>query len=431
MDKRFRPKTVRFYPVLPRSPRSAHRSPRVSGGISSRKCIYQKVIHFNQLHKPTGLFEPDKGDFRSTVELNVDTTSLTKNPGWKVTVAKHGDATSAYSRNITSVSVPMYSCYSESANYRSQGYGKITKAPIITEKSYTPLINTAVGQIVNKLNGHVGKAELAAPIAESREIHRMLRQINSLALDSVKALIAIKKTKGKSAFKHAANIWLGLNFGVNPLLKDIESAANSISDYNSRMDHFARLTGTATFDWTSNEISPADQFGEQIATGMRVGYARSINHMQGVRIVAGVDIKTRSTASYSVTDHLGLKLSALPSTLWELTPFSWAVDYFTTVSPWLDDMFYTLPGNTTYVSQSMKYQSECTTDLLIWKDVGFSGYLSGGRSIVKFVRFNRVKLSQLPSRSLYIKSVDQVASHSLSKLLNLTSVLAQMRIPNL
>jgi len=327
----------------------------------------------------------------------------------------------------------MYSVFAERLNNESSGYGRITKAPIINEISYTPLINKAVGILKNKLNGHVGKAQLAPPIAEAREIHRMLRQINNLALDTVKALIAIKKTRGRSAYKHAANVWLGLNFGVNPLLIDIESVANSILEYNTRMDHVVRLTGTASTDWTSSSIIEPDVSTEQIAAGVRVGYAQSCQHKQGVQIVAGINLQTRSTASYSVYDHLGLKLSELPATLWELTPFSWAVDYFTTVSPWLDDMFYTLPGTTIYISQATKYQSENTIDPIIWVDkvAGWRGYLSGGRSVVKYFHFGRASLSQLPSRSLSIKSIDQIGSNGFTKLLNLSSVLAQMRIPKL
>jgi len=429
-----KPKSVkiRFYPILPRERRD-RKVPVRSGSINATPLLYNRVIHWDQYDKNTHSYNASAGDFRNVVNMGNCIKSITKNPGWRVAVAKGSNATSSYVRNIMSAKVTPYAIYSENKDVLSRGYGQITKAPIITAQSYTPLIQQAIGQLRNKLNGHIGRTELAPPIAESREIHRMLRQVNTLALDAVKAITAIKKTRGRSAFKYAANVWLGLNFGVNPLLKDIEQAAKSIQEYNTREDHVVRLTGTASIDWTSGELNLPSSISEQIAPGVRVGYSGSCHHQQGVQIVAGINLLTRSTASYSVTDHLGLKLSELPSTLWELTPFSWAVDYFTTVSPWLDDMFYTLPGTTIYVSQATKYQSENTIDLPIWIDsaLKYRAYLSGGRSVVRYVSFTRTSLSQLPSRSLSIKSVDSIASHGITKLLNLTSVLAQMRGPSL
>jgi hypothetical protein len=384
-------------------------------------------MHYNLLTKSTRLFEPDKKNSRSIIHLGNSTKSYANNPGWRVAVAKGTNATSGYNRRVLSVKVSMYSCFSESSNTLSDGYGKITTSPIITAKSYTPLIDRATAQIRNKLNGHVGRAQLAAPIAESREIHRLVRQINGLAIDTVKALLAIRKTQGKSVLNLASNVWLGFGFGLSPLLKDIEQAAKSVQDYNSRMDHYVRLKGTATMDWTSGySIKPNGTFPD-IAYGMYVGETHNTYHKQGAQIIAGIRITTASSASYSVTDHLGLNVSSLPSVAWELVPFSWAVDYFTTVSPWLDDMFYTLPGTTIYCSQSLKYESRDRVSLLTYLKPGYSGYLSGGDSETTCLDFNRSSLSQLPSRSLRIKSVDEIGKSGLTKLLNLSSVLAQGR----
>jgi hypothetical protein len=221
-----------------------------------------------------------------------------------------------------------------------------------------------------------------------------------------------------------ADVWLGFGFGVNPLLHDIESAANAILDYTTRDDRRVRVTGTANRDWRTSGLTNTGT----AVRGAQLDIYSAAHHKQGARIVAGVDLKLRSGSSYSVQDHLGLKISDVPGTLWELTPFSWVVDYFVTVGPWLDDMFFTLPGVTKYVSLSRKY--EVRTDLSgkfrYLPSVQFGGTVNPG--YIDYFVFSRASLSSLPTRQIQVKSVDQVAQHGLTKLLNLASVLAGRRL---
>jgi hypothetical protein len=285
------------------------------------------------------------------------------------------------------------------------------------------LKDVALGRLKNRLNGYIGNAQLAAPLAEAREVHRLVRQINGLALSTVQAALAIKKTKGKSALKQFGNVWLGYGFGVNPMLSDLEKAALAVLDYQTRQDNRIRVSGTASRDYHSSiRNNPS---GGAIAFGTDVWVTTSSNHVQSVRYVAGVDLKIRSAASYSVGDHLGLKVSAIPSALWELTPYSWAVDYFTTVSPWLDDVFWTLSGDTVYVSLTEKYQVEAimmTEPVLNSPGFNWQGSFSTGR--FRYSSIARTPLSSLPTRSLRVKSEDEIAKYGLTKVINLASVLA-------
>jgi len=318
-----------------------------------------------------------------------------------------------------------YTCRSWSSASDSHGSGCIAKVGQNLENSTTVLDAQALARLKNRLSSNIGRAQLAAPIAESREIHRIVRQINTLGIDTVKALLNLKRSRGKSLLKHAGDIWLGFGFGIAPMIKDIEAGANAILDYQTREDRLVVVHGSATQEYQSQQTE-AIQNAVQIAWGMGLAFAMSTHHTQGIRYVAGIDLKIGSASSYSVGEHLGLTVSALPSTLWELTPFSWVVDYFTTVGPWLDDMFYTIPGNTVYVSKNYKYQNETIGLPLIYNinGGGFTHSFNGDRWIVKHVKFSRSKLTSLPVLPLRIKSVDEVASHGLTKLLNLASVLA-------
>jgi hypothetical protein len=348
-----------------------------------------------------------------------------------VTIAKGGDATSTYSRQQYAFKPTNYTVRAVSPNWLSNGYGSLNGGWLISQNDQTALNNIAIGRLRNKLQGKVGNAKLAPPLAESREIHRLVRQINGLGMSAFKALLAAKKTKGKSAIKQAGDIWLGLGFGVNPLLQDIKSAADSVMKYVTRQNNKITVVGTASTEYHSGNY-PGKEPGassEYIAQDAAIAWHLHARHVQGIRYVAGIDLKVRSGSDYGVEDHLGLKLGELPSTLWELTVFSWAVDYFTTVGAWLDDMFYTVPGTVLYVSKNYKYQSDTTGLPYAIYSYDTTGTFSGSSSMGRFTEFTRTKQALvLPVRSLSVKSVDEIASHGLTKLLNLGSVLAGRKI---
>jgi hypothetical protein len=362
-------------------------------------------------------------NYAMTIGTNGRTAS--NHPEWKTLVAKGSNATYPYARQIAYYTPIRYYGQAEDKNYLSSCYGALAGGSLVLEEATNAerLSDIAISKLKNKLNGYIGKAELAAPLAESREIHRLVRQINSLGMDALKALLAAKKTGGKSALKFASDAWLGFGFGVNPLLQDLAKGADAIAKYTTRLDGSVRVTGTATMDYTSS-VKTGDEI---IAFGAAMRVDSMAYHQHGVRFVAGADLNLRSAASYSVANHLGLKLGALPGVLWELTAFSWVVDYVATVGPWLDDMFYTLPGVVKYISKNTKYQCETTFLPRVVTDPGFtfSGKVTKGYH--DYVSFSRVSLANLPFRALRIKSTDEIAKYSLTKLLNLGAVLGGRR----
>jgi len=417
-------KKPKFYPILPRV--KLGKTVRNMSNISdSTVQVRVKQIHVaDRLVLTTGEYTPKYFNVDRDITFETCSRSGTKLPGWRQVVAKGGNATNPYSRKIVTHRPTSYKCYSYGSVYQSRGYGVMYGGLHNLQPDTTALSDQALGRLKNRLNGNIGKAQLAAPLAESREIHRLVRQINGIGLSTLKAALAIKKTRGKSAFKQFGDIWLGFGFGVNPLIKDVASAANAILDYTTREDHSVVVRGTATREYTSSTTTIG---ADDIAWAMKMGHYNSHFHTQGIRIVAGIDLKLRTAASYSVPDHLGLEVGQIPSVLWELTPFSWVVDYFATVGPWLDDMFFTLPGVTKYVSVSSKYQCDSTSrPYPIFNDpVVYRGWLSGSDAVSRYVIFGRASLSALPSRALRIKSVDEIANNGVSKLLNLASVFAQ------
>lgn len=408
-----------FYPILPRQPREK-RGQRDKQGPTSIPCNYQRRKLANWVFLSSGTSIPFL-DEKVTQLLVSSTRSFVSHPDYRKIIAQGGDATFPYVRVVANYKPITYAgAATDRVNYRSDASGTVHGGASINPLDPSDLQAEAMGKLKNRLSGYVGNAQLAAPLAESREIHRLVRQINDLGMSTLRSVLAIKKTKGKSAAKQFADVWLGFGFGVNPLLHDIQKGADSILKYMTRQDQRVRVVGTATREYLSSTVTGP----EIIAFGCSLSSYNANTHTQGVRIVAGIDLQTRSAASYSVLDHLGLKISEVPSVLWELTPFSWVVDYGLTVSPWLDDMFYTLPGVCKYVSRTTKYQLENWQHPKFIPDPGFTWGGSGTTGRFRYISISRDSLVTLPSRPLQIKTADQVAKYGVTKLLNLASVIA-------
>lgn len=422
-------KQPRFYPNLPREP--SHKKGRRVGAISTRTVVTTpRIIHADRLFKLSSSYEPNYLSVDSKVTQGFNQAFGTKNPGWRMTIASGGDATSSYSREHYSFIPTKYVVRSNSVNWLSKGYGTLSGGLLIVQNDQAALNDAAIGRLRNKLQGKVGNAKLAPPLAESREIHRLVRQINDLGMDALKAMLAAKKSKGKSVSKLVGNIWLGFGFGVNPLLNDIKTSVDSILHYVTRRDGRIVITGAANVEYHSG--LPSDSSSEGVAQDAGIAWQISATHQQGIRYVAGIDLKVRGSSSYNVADHLGIKLGELPSTLWELTPFSWVADYGATVGSWLDDMFYTVPGTVLYLSKNYKYQSDTVAVPKAVNTLGSDVVLSGNASIGRYILFQRSKQAlAVPVRSLRIKSVDEIAGHGLNKMMNLAGVIAGRHGPRL
>lgn len=411
----------KFYPLLPYQPRK--RYGRSYGGSVTEPCKYRRYRWYESTAKANGFVTKTVIDDYDA-NMGDSTKTVVKLANWRQLISKGNDATNSYAREVRRIKPAKYSVTSENSTHTSIGFGSDNGSALESERDSSVLADQALGRLKHKLDGYVGGAQLAAPLAESREIHRLVRQVNGLTEEMLRAALAIKRTRGKSAAKFFGDVWLGFGFGVQPMIKDIASAANAILDFQTREDRLVRVVGTASMTYTSGLTT---QPASTICPGVKVGYHDHAEHKLGVQIVAGIDLKMRSSASYGMSDHLGLSLANVPGAIWELTPFSWVVDYFTTVGDWVDDTFETLPGIVKYVSQSKKYQVDTTGRLFVSYNPGYKGTFASSPSIYQYVNFTRTKLATLPTRQLRFKTVDEVAKYGLTKILNLASVLAQKR----
>lgn len=409
---------VMYYPILPRIPGFFKKNPGTKQTYTSNACTFNWYMYSMRYTTSGNFIYQNLANSARGVGFSAVRT-FQYNKDWRQIVDKRGNATYPYSRTGGDAKPILYNGTSASGTEHSNSYGSVLGSVLIDTSGDAILKDIALSRLKNRLSGDIGKASLLPPLAESREIHGLIHDINSFGLDALKALLALKRTHGKSVIKLAGKIWLFFSFGVNPLLSDLSKAAQSILDYNERTDHSVSVHGTASKIWFSQGLTNLSN----IAQNVLMDVISSAKHQLSYRYKGSVALTTRSNASYSVLDHLGIQVGQLPSALWELTPFSWVVDYFTTVGPWLDDVFYTLPGNLKYLSLNQRYENECTHFPKMTCTIGSNAIVaSSGRT--RYFSFARTSLASLPTRALRIRSFDEIEKYSLGKLLNLASVLA-------
>lgn len=280
----------------------------------------------------------------------------------------------------------------------------------------------ALAQLKSRLASDTKQFNLIVPLAEARELRGLITQIAGAATSVVRGLIDLKHGRIRDASKRAGDLWLGFGFGVQPLLSDAESIAQSLAAYFNAPSRVEKYTGVSHYDWVSSltgSVMPCCQFGNFKTRGR-------FEHSLKYKFTAGVLIDMRSGNDYSLSDQLGLKPGAIIPTAWELVPFSWVVDYFTTAGDYLSDVFMSDAGNTVYCTLATKYTCKCiasATGYVVSPAFNYSS--SDAQASSESGTFTRTVYSGLPHRAFRVKTADEIGMHSIGKLLNLASLLVK------
>lgn len=381
----------------------------------------------------TRLTAPVVSQYANSAVLGRVIRTGTSVPNWRNILAKGGDASSSYTRSgLVSVTNCMLAYEGTTGNRYMPTYRVSTSARYATSGSPKVLYNNdvetqnrALAKFKKQLSSRVGSYQSMAPIAECRELARLVEQGALYSVEFCKAVLEAKRTKGKSVWRYMQNYWLAFNFGLAPMIKDIDGIGQSISAYLSRSDLQTRLSATATKNglYTYDAGSPVSVL--PFNTGI-IGVGEAAYKLS-YRYVGAYALKVKSSNNWSIFDQLGLGWSSIPAAAWELTAFSWLFDYFMNVGQFLEDAFVSPPGNTSYLVMDRRYELTAQNTYSFTKPPKDGSWLDlksvGGKSDFKYVEFVRTPLSSLPHIGLYVKSQDSIASYGVSKLLNLLAVL--------
>jgi len=350
-------------------------------------------------------------------------------PGYRVKIKRGTNASSYYRRSwgyvegkakasYTQVAAPFLGFWRQSGTFYGNKNNAFAVGGFPTD---TVLADIAVARLKQRISSEGGDFKAMAPLAELKELRSMIKSSADLTSGLIVSLANIKRTKGRSAYKYASQAWLNFNFGIKPLVADTKAACESVTKFIERNDHTRRLFGQASKSWKSSSTTGGG-FGQQNAT---LTVTRNCFSELSYLVVAGVSYKMSSANNYGALDHFHLELGALPSVAWELTPYSWAVDYFTTVGDYLDDVFVGDSTSTKYVNQCIRFRQSVTNDYN-WKSNDSSGYpLSNtpGSYSSFYGSFERTPLSGIPTRQLRFRSFDELGRSSINRVLNLSAIL--------
>lgn len=377
----------------------------------------------------SGFSNPGGGFVGDLVERN-------QNPDWRVQVTLGQDASTFYSRQrlkflrsqngkSRSHTLPdgFTSDYTISSYSENCDYG----AYFEVGGDDSDLQEIARQRLVQRLRQNIRQVELLAPLAECRELYRTIRVITGFTYNTLMSLKDLTRLRTGRARRQAQELWLTWNFGIRPLLSDVQSAGQSIAAFLARQDRSVKLAGKASRSMHGSYdpifIYDIPAFGLE-----KVDKIGIYNTKLEYKYVGCFRVRFQSSNDYSLANQVGIDLRSVPSALWELTAFSWIADYFANMSTLMTDTFYQPPTELIYLNFVRKLNSKFTHSYGYGIPSGNSNnvaILDSTPAIHEFEYFtyNRTVLQALPVPAFRVKSFDEIGLHSVSKLLNLLALM--------
>lgn len=137
-----------------------------------------------------------------------------------------------------------------------------------------------------------------------------------------------RRRKGSKTHKRRvlAETWLEYQFGWAPLISDIESGAEALANIAHRRLPFKMVRAKATRSYMgSTEIVPLAVNG---AFNALVNKKRTATVTKVIRGVVNLHVQDPRLMAQQ---NLGFRWDLFVPTLWELTPYSFLIDYFTNI----------------------------------------------------------------------------------------------------
>jgi len=374
-----------------------------------------------------GVWIHSQGNSDASMGSGSDVRVTNSNRDWRTQVAKGIDASTSYTRSVHTIQPARISAQTSSlgsapfihgTNTMVLGYPNFASW---TSSADASLQDLALTRLKRKLNTEIGSFNSLSPGVELRELRQLLEGMKYLTTQALNTLIDIKRTRGKSAFKYASNAWLTFNFGVSPLIRDTKEILLAINKFYLRADNKVHITSSAHRDW----FSSSKDTGITGAIGAEVRRNTTYHHHLSYKYISGYNLPLKSANNYDIYDHLGLDLKSLVPAFWELTAYSWVVDYFVNVGSYLEDAFTSPPGNAIYVVLNKKYTVNIQSDIYHHASAGYRiDNQTRGMASGTYFEFTRTPIgTALPRIGIRFKTPDEIASFGVTKLLNLASIL--------
>lgn len=374
-----------------------------------------------------------------------DTQTKTENSQWKVKIVKRQNASSAYKRTWQTCSVGLCTCTTKTVVDPFQTrYGKNAIRWLGGEiTNYSNWVDDAVvldkvtKTFRRRLTSQSGFEKGLQPLIENvKDMRQNIRGATKTTTDFMETLIKIKngitkQQRGKFKkfvmaknltnhyTKMIGNAWLSWNFGISPMIKDIHDASLSIADYLARTDHTTSIHSSSH----SVRLIGANTIINTGALGAALYSTHEGVSRVSYRLKGGFVFKISAGNDYTAADHFGFTPGMVIPTAWELLPFSWVADYFSTIGQFLEDTFICTPGVAVYLDLTRKAHVHGVISQTHKASVGT--LITSRRDNVNtydYHEFERTPQNSLPASSLRLLSRDEQGLFGLTKLLNLVAV---------
>lgn len=363
-------------------------------------------------------------------------STFVNNKDWKVKVAREIDASAPFEKVEMSYRSPRFSFLNAwgfvdtGKKHRFHSYATLrdfydpTAHLVAMSPSYyqedLALRDLALKRLKTKLQQRTSQYNVLIPLVELRELRGLLRTLVFSLVDIIRMLISLKKSKGRAAYQYASHAWLTWSFAIKPTLADIQDAAAAVEAFMAQNSDKITDYGAAKKLWhTTDKKTGGQPFG--VFSTAIVG---QFYHELSYRYVAGYRPKVMSANNYGVGRQFGLEFGAMVPAFWELTPFSWVADYFSTMGDYLEDTFVSESVNTIYCNLTRRYRVKALLNYTyVLSPSTVSAITTCTPGTFRLTQKKRSVLGNIPTRSLRFKSTDEISKGALNKLLNLTSVL--------
>jgi hypothetical protein len=376
------------------------------------------------------------------------------NPSYRVKIAAAQDASSPYLRTRWKVR-PAVVFHKHSHSYQPGPLPDYTITSYGMGEGYEhgtfPLSDEitrdiALKKFKGKLQSLTGAKNLLIPIAELKDFGMLvgtLTKFTSRSLNAVEFLTRkenlirrIERIKRGSHRKkkqygiaqlqaELSELWLTWSFAVKPMLMDAEEIALSIAK-RVEVPPYTRITASKTTQVHANTTGS----GRFLSTYCALDWITETESVITHRFVGGFRPEINASNSWGTLSHFGFEPKNLVPTAYELLPFSWMLDYFTTVGDVLNDTFTVAPGALVYLNEIRiaKLKQKCTysANPFVTEEHVKLHYdtFKGEPGELNLFVYDRKVLTSIPTRALRFKTSNEIGKSAVNKLLNLAAVLA-------
>jgi len=257
-------------------------------------------------------------------------------------------------------------------------------------------INDARSKLMKSLAGV--QIDLLTNLGEMKETTTMIAGLaHRVAGVLLKHDSRIASLVGKTSLKKLSDVrdvitneWLQFQYGIKPLVNDLETAAQLYEDRNAPEQLRTDVKGATRQNLTSSAKFAFSPTGVPLQNcWTRVTYERSLQFKVGGRILSTAGLQYPGTAA-----KLGLCASNVLPAMWELIPYSFLVDYFSNVGDVIQGWSTPLPAmkyswDVNVVEDAATWSNELYGQVFGTKPYRSYQSGSGGNGCVKWFNFTR------------------------------------------